>query len=73
MINRSREAEAFLEAVGAVAPVAVSSCAGWTTHEIAAHVAGIAVEVNRHLDPYLQGDPVPTTRSFEEHLGRHPK
>jgi hypothetical protein len=44
----------------------VSACDGWTTHEIAAHVTGIAVEVIRHLDPYLHGDPVPETRSFEE-------
>lgn len=66
MIDRSREAEEFLGAVGATDPDAVSSCVGWTTHEIAAHVTGIAVEVNRHLDPYLQGDPVPETRSFEE-------
>jgi hypothetical protein len=35
-------------------------------HEIAAHVTGIAVEVVRHLEPYLQGDRVPKTRSFEE-------
>jgi mycothiol maleylpyruvate isomerase-like protein len=66
VINRSREAEAFLEAAGTTAPDAISSCAGWTTHEVTAHVTGIAVEVNRHLDPFLQGDPVPTTRSFEE-------
>jgi hypothetical protein len=66
VIDRSREAEAFLEAAGATAPEAVSSCDGWTTHDITAHVAGIAVEVNRHLDPYLQGDRVPATRSFEE-------
>jgi hypothetical protein len=66
VIDRSREAEAFLEAVGATNPDAVSSCDGWTTHEIAAHVTGIAVEVNRHLDPYLQGDPVPKTRDFAE-------
>lgn len=66
MIDRSREAEAFLEAIGATNPDAVSSCDGWTTHEVAAHVTGIAVEVNRHLDPYLQGDPVPKTRRFEE-------
>ena len=44
----------------------MSACTGWTTHEIAAHVAGIAVEVIRHLEPYLSGDPVPSTRSFEE-------
>ncbi len=66
MIERSREAEAFLDTLGATDPDAVSACDGWTTHEIAAHVAGIAVEVNRHLEPYLQEDLVPKTRSFEE-------
>jgi hypothetical protein len=66
VIERSREAEAFLSTVDAADPAAVSACEGWTTHEIAAHVAGIAVEVVRHLEPYLSGDPVPATRSFEE-------
>jgi hypothetical protein len=66
VIKRSREADAFLATVGHAAPEAVSACDGWTTHEIAAHVTGIAVEVTRHLEPYLQGDPVPRTRSFEE-------
>jgi hypothetical protein len=66
VIERSTEAEAFLAAVDATAPEAVSACDGWTTHEIAAHVAGIAVEVVRHLEPFLRGDPVPKTRSFEE-------
>jgi hypothetical protein len=66
MIPRSKEAEAFLATVEAVPAGAVSACEGWTTHEIAAHVTGIAVEVIRHLEPYLQGDAVPKTRSFEE-------
>ena len=66
MIERSAEAVAFLTTIGRTDPAAVSACQGWTTHEIAAHVTGIAVEVVRHLDPYLQGDPVPKTRSFEE-------
>ncbi|HEY2284894.1 MAG TPA: maleylpyruvate isomerase N-terminal domain-containing protein [Streptosporangiaceae bacterium] len=66
MIERSREANAFLATIDRTAPEAVSACDGWTTHEIAAHVAGIAVEVIRHLDPYLHDDPVPETRSFEE-------
>lgn len=65
MIERSCEAGEFLTAVDASDPTAVSACEGWTTHEIAAHVTGIAVEVIRHLEPYLQGDPVPETRSFE--------
>jgi hypothetical protein len=66
VIERSREADAFLTTIGQTAPEAVSACDGWTTHEIAAHVTGIAVEVIRHLEPYLHGDPVPPTRSFEE-------
>jgi hypothetical protein len=65
-IERSAEAGAFLGTIDAAAPEAVSACEGWTTHEIAAHVTGIAAEVARHLEPYLQGDPVPKTRSFEE-------
>jgi hypothetical protein len=66
MIERSTEADAFIDTINATPPAAVSACDGWTTHEIAAHVAGIAVEVIRHLEPYLQGDRVPQTRSFEE-------
>jgi hypothetical protein len=66
MTERSREAVAFIETIDKTAPQAVSACDGWTTHEIAAHVTAIAVEVIRHLDPYLHGDPVPKTRSFEE-------
>jgi hypothetical protein len=66
MTDRSREAHAFIDAVDQAAPQAVSACEGWTTHEIAAHVTGIAVEVSRHLGPFLQGEPVPETRSFEE-------
>jgi hypothetical protein len=66
VIDRSAEAVAFLTAINAAEPAAVTACQGWTTHEIAAHVAGIAVEVIRHLEPFLQGDPVPKTRSFEE-------
>jgi len=66
MIRRSREAEAFFQTVHRTDPASVSRCDGWTAHEIVAHVTGIALEVNRHLEPYLQGDPVPETRSFEE-------
>ena len=64
--GRSREADAFIAAAQESAPEAISACPGWTTHEVVAHVAGIAIEVTRHLEPYLQGDPVPQTRSFEE-------
>src|ERR1700750_2852387 len=62
MTGRSRETTEFLTTVEQAAPDAVSACDGWTTHEVAAHVTGIAVEVSRHLAPYLHGDPVPETR-----------
>jgi hypothetical protein len=65
-IERSIEADAFLASIDAAAPEVISACEGWTTHEIAAHVTGIAIEVTRHLQPYVEGEPVPKTRNFEE-------
>ena len=65
-IARSDEAEAFLAARQHIAPDVVSACEGWTAHEVTAHLAAMAAEVTRHLEPYLQGDPVPATRTFEE-------
>lgn len=62
---QSHEAEAFLETLHDTAPGVVTACQGWTTHEITAHLAGAAAEITRHLDPYLQGEPVPATQSFE--------
>ncbi|MBV8540208.1 MAG: maleylpyruvate isomerase N-terminal domain-containing protein [Pseudonocardiales bacterium] len=65
-IERSREAEAFLDARQHTAPEVVSACEGWTAHEVTAHLAASAAEVTRHLEPYLDGQPVPRTRTFEE-------
>jgi hypothetical protein len=64
--ERSREADAFLDARRHVDADVVSACAGWTAHEVTAHLAGIIVEITRHLRPYLAGRPVPETRSFED-------
>jgi hypothetical protein len=58
MTDRTREAAEFISTVDDTPPQAMSACQGWTTHEIAAHVTAIAVEVIRHLEPFLQGDPV---------------
>ena len=63
--SRSREAETFLDALQHSAPQAVSACEGWTTHEVTAHLAAGAAEVTRHLEPYLRGEQVPDTQSFE--------
>jgi hypothetical protein len=65
-LKRSREAEAFLDARQHIAPQVTSTCAGWTAHDVTAHLAAGAAEVTRHLEPYLAGDPVPRTRGFEE-------
>ena len=66
VIARSREAEAFLDARQYTAPEIVSACEGWTAHEVTAHLAAIAAEITRHLRPYLAGEVVPKTRTFEE-------
>jgi Mycothiol maleylpyruvate isomerase N-terminal domain len=65
-IERSYEAEAFLDARQHTAPEVVSACDGWTAHEVTAHLAAACAEVTRHLQPYLRGEPVPATRGFEE-------
>ncbi|WP_051342992.1 maleylpyruvate isomerase N-terminal domain-containing protein [Pseudonocardia spinosispora] len=65
-IDRSTEAEAFLDARQYTAPDIVSACEGWTAHDVTAHLAAAAAEVTRHLRPYLAGEEVPRTRTFEE-------
>ncbi|HEX4099286.1 MAG: maleylpyruvate isomerase N-terminal domain-containing protein [Pseudonocardiaceae bacterium] len=65
-IQRSRETEAFLDARQHTAPEVVSACEGWTAHEVTAHLTAAAAEISRHLEPYLRGDAVPTTRTFEQ-------
>ncbi len=65
-IQRSRETESFLDARQHTAPEVVSACEGWTAHEVTAHLTAAAAEISRHLEPYLQGDAVPTTRTFEQ-------
>ncbi|MDA8282997.1 MAG: maleylpyruvate isomerase N-terminal domain-containing protein [Actinomycetota bacterium] len=63
---RPVEAAAFLEALDSTPPTTLSACVGWTAHEVTAHLTAGAAEVSRHLDPFLHGEAVPATRSFEE-------
>lgn len=63
---RSREARAFLDARRHIGSDQVSACAGFTAHEVTAHLTAIFAEVTRHLRPYLGRRPVPATRTFEE-------
>lgn len=62
----AREAEAFLEAMDLTPPDALSVCAGWTAHEVVAHLAAAGVEVALNLEAYGEGHPVPATRGFEK-------
>jgi Mycothiol maleylpyruvate isomerase N-terminal domain len=66
ILERSQEAERFLETLQDTGPEVVSACAGWTVHEIAAHVAATAAEITSHLVAYVEGRPIPATATFEE-------
>ncbi len=60
------EVEAFLEALEGTSPDALTACAQWRAHDVAAHLGGGAVEVALNLEAYAEGRPVPATRGFEE-------
>ena len=60
------EADAFFEALDVTSPDSLSACAGWTAHDVTAHLAAAAVEVAINLEAYVEGQPVPPTRGFEE-------
>ncbi|MHB1784967.1 MAG: maleylpyruvate isomerase N-terminal domain-containing protein [Acidimicrobiales bacterium] len=60
------EAEAFLEALEVTPPDALTGCAEWRAHEVAAHLSAGAVEIALNLEAYGEGRPVPATRGFEE-------
>jgi hypothetical protein len=64
--ERSAEVDAFLDTRQHIGAQTVSACVGWTAHEVTAHLVGVVVEVSAHLKPYLAGEPIPETRSFEE-------
>ena len=60
------EAAAFLEALEVTPPDALTGCAQWRAHEVAAHLAAGAVEIALNVEAYGEGRPVPATRRFEE-------
>jgi hypothetical protein len=66
LIAPSAEATAFLDARQYTAPEILSACEGWTAHEVTAHLAATAAEITRHLEPYLHGEAIPQTRTFEQ-------
>ena len=60
------ETQAFLEALDRLPPNALTACAGWTVHEITAHIAAGADEIARLFEAYGEGLPVPATLGWEE-------
>lgn len=60
------EAAAFFEALEVTPPDSMSACAGWTAHDVTAHLAAAADEVAINLEAYGEGLAVPPTRGFEE-------
>jgi hypothetical protein len=60
------ETQAFLETLDRLPPNALTACAGWTVHDITAHVAAGADEIARLFEAYGEGLPVPPTRTFDE-------
>jgi hypothetical protein len=65
----SSELQAFLLALRDVSADAATACAGWTAHDIVAHMAAGSAEMTRLVEARLAGGPaadVGPTRSFEE-------
>ncbi len=60
------EGSAVLETIDALPPSAPTACAGWTAHDIVAHLAAGAKEIADLIERSLAGDPERPTRGFEE-------
>ncbi len=56
----------MLAALDDVAPDAPTVCAGWTAHDVAAHLAAGAKELADLIEERLDGRPPRPTRGFEE-------
>ncbi|MGN6302471.1 MAG: maleylpyruvate isomerase N-terminal domain-containing protein [Angustibacter sp.] len=60
-----READAFLAALDATPPDAVTACRGWTTHELIAHLASGADAFADQVEAHLDGRSVPEFGAWE--------
>lgn len=56
--TRSREAEAFLDALNGLPMNAVTACRGWSTHDIVAHLTAGADALADQAEAFLAGAPV---------------
>jgi hypothetical protein len=64
--TRPEEAELFFAALRDFSPNALTACSEWTAHDLGAHVAATYEEAARHVRAYAEGEPLTSTRGFEE-------
>ena len=60
------EATALIETLGATPPSAPTACAGWTAHELVAHLAAGAAEMADLTEATVAGRPSRATRAFAD-------
>jgi len=65
-LSYTAEADAFRDALDRSRPNAVTACAGWTAHELLAHLVASGLEMATVASSALNGDPTPPTRGFTE-------
>jgi uncharacterized protein (TIGR03083 family) len=61
-----REIDAFLDALASVPPNAVTACAGWTAHELVAHLVSGVEAIASQAEAHLDGRAIPEFGSFAE-------
>lgn len=61
----THEVQSFFKTLDNTPPDAVTACAGWTAHELTAHLVAAAEEIVLNLEAYADNRPIPQTRSFE--------
>jgi hypothetical protein len=65
-LHRPPELEALLASLDGIGPRQLTSCPGWTSHHLAAHIAGNYEELLAHVQAFADRRPLDRTRSWEE-------
>lgn len=60
------ESQAFTAALAEVVPTSPTACAGWTAHDVVAHLAAGSKEIADLIEEKLAGRPERATRGFAE-------
>jgi uncharacterized protein (TIGR03083 family) len=60
-----REGRALMTTLNVVAPSTPTACAGWTAHDMMAHLAAGSKEITDLIEEKLAGQPTRPTRAFE--------